>query len=143
MKKQIDLVWNAYKLRWNDELKVFNVFDHRSFYEGVLKLLKAPLTKEEFSEKLRREVQYYYWAKTEWELIIAECTPKIDQKEFNRILSEYYLDRQRELPTPYSTTINISHDDKIDVYDQLYLNWDAFVDYVWKHKPVPRKRVQK
>ena len=143
MKKEIDLVWNVYEMHWSDELKIYNVFTHGSFREDVLKLLKAPLTKEEFAEKLRREAQYRYWAKCEWELIIAGGEPKVDHRELNRLLDECYFDRPKDAPPMRCTHVNLYNDDKIDVYDQLCLNWDAFVDYVWSHKKTPRKRVQK
>ena len=37
--------------------------DDASFLKSVNKLLDAKLPKEEFVEKLRREVCYYYWCK--------------------------------------------------------------------------------
>ena len=73
MKKPIKLVWNAYNYRSVGQgLRVFNIFDHYSFMESVRKLLKKPMSKEEFSELLRREVLYYYWSKDEWELVITD-----------------------------------------------------------------------
>ena len=89
MKKPIKLVWNAYNYRSVGQgLRVFNIFDHYSFMESVRKLLKKPMSKEEFSEMLRREVLYYYWSKAEWELVITDTQPHIDCKELNRLLSE-------------------------------------------------------
>ena len=143
MKKEIELVWNVYNLRWNNELEIFNVFDHRSFNERIQKLLQKPPTKEEFAEQLRREAQYRYWAKCEWELIISDLHTQVDQRELNRILSECYLERSKADPPLRCTHVNLYHDEKIDIYDQLCLNWDAFVDYVWEHRKITRKRVQK
>lgn len=48
---------------------------------------------------------YYFWSKCEWEIIISGWPPRDD---FN--------------------------DAKIDVYDQVKLNWDKFVDYTWDHR---------
>ena len=59
MKKELNLVWNVYDFHINSkECRVFNIFDHYSFRADVEKLLKTKMTKEEFAEKLRREVQY-------------------------------------------------------------------------------------
>ena len=50
MKKPIKLVWNAYNYRSVGQgIRVFNIFDHYSFMESVRKLLKKPMSKEEFS----------------------------------------------------------------------------------------------
>ena len=32
---------------------------------------------------------------------------------------------------PRCEAVNLSDSEKIDVYDQVNLNWDAFVEYVW------------
>lgn len=94
MKKPIKLVWSAYNYRsFGQGLRVFNIFDHYSFMESVRKLLKKPMSKEEFSELLRREVLYYYWSKAEWELVITDTQPHIDSKELNRLITDCYLKR--------------------------------------------------
>lgn len=87
MKKSEQLVWNVYDYGIGERtFRVFNAFDHGSFLADVQKILKADLSKEEFTEKLRREVQYYYWAKCEWECVITDTHPHIGQRELDRIL---------------------------------------------------------
>ena len=74
--------------------------------EKVIKhLLKKSDTKSEFSAALRKEMMWRYWSKCEWEVVLEEWTGRED--------------RVRE---------------KIDVYDQLCLNWDRLVDYCWGFK---------
>ena len=86
---------NAQKIiRWN-------VFNHGSFKNEVNKILQEKLNKEIFSEKLKREVMYYFWSKCEYEIILSPWTGRAD-------------------------------DIKIDVYDQIMMNFDRFVDYVWQ-----------
>jgi len=141
MKKPIKLVWNAYNYRsFGQGLRVFNIFDHYSFMESVRKLLKKPMSKEEFSELLRREVLYYYWSKAEWELVITDTQPHIDSKELNRLITDCYLKRTIEEPHPLYSHVNLSDAEKIDVYEQVRLNWDEFVDYVWKFSKSETKR---
>ena len=67
--------------------------------------MKAYEDKNSFADKLKRELQYYFWSKAEWEIIIS---PWLGSSNSERI--------------------------KIDVYDQVMLNWDVFVDYVWNNK---------
>ena len=137
--KQV-LSWNVYKFdNSNQELNVFNVFEHRSFNFYVKKLLKQDISKEEFENQLLREVQYYYWAKFEWEFVVTGNNPHINQKELERILSECYLKLKKADPPCKHSLINLAHAYKIDVYEQLCLNWNEFVDYVWNHKNHTRR----
>ena len=101
-----NLVWNVIYHNVNrDELGVWNVFDHGRFREDVSKELKKCKTKEEFAEKLRGDLFYYYCSKCEWEVLVSPwCGSK---KE----------------PTI-----------KIDVYWQVMNNWEIFLDYVWNSK---------
>lgn len=79
------------------------MFNHDSFKNEVNKILKEKLSKEVFSEKLRREAMHYFWSKCEYEIILSPWTGRAD---------------------------NI----KMDIYDQIMMNWDKFVDYVWSFK---------
>lgn len=99
MKNAQILTWNVYEFNYSTrELKVFNVFEHNSFYCNIRKLLKKDITKDAFAEQLRREAQYYYWSKTEWESVITDSQPCIDKRELQRIISECYLQRSKDDP---------------------------------------------
>lgn len=144
MKKSEQLVWNVYVYGISDRsFRTFNAFDHYSFLADVQKILKADLSKEEFTEKIRREVQYYYWSKTEWECVITDTQPHIGQQELNRIIDDCYRKLTKEAPPCRFSHVNLSDADKIDVYDQLRLNWDEFVEYVWSFRKPRKGRVKK
>lgn len=46
----------------------------------------------------------------------------------------YYFGSKCEYVTSISSWIGISESEKIDIYDQVKMNWDKFVDYVWSQK---------
>lgn len=142
--KKLNLVWNVYDYgHYDDVPKIFNVFKHSDFMETVEKLLKMELTKEEFAEQLRRKAMYYYWSKTEWECIITGNNPQISDKEVSRIITECYIEGHKGKNFHWSSAINLLDSEKIDVYDQLSLNWEHFVDYVWQFsKPYRRELKQ-
>ena len=99
--------WLVYYYNINArEMHTFNIFDHCGFCKDVKKAAKEYKDKDEFAEQLRRELFYYFGSKAEWEIIIAPWVGG---------------DREKDSV-------------KIDVYDQIMLNWDIFVDYVWKNK---------
>ena len=70
--------------------------------------------REGFERAARRSLMYYFWSKCEWEIIIDHWP---------------HDDRKRELKT--------------DVYKQINLNWDRFIEYVWDHAVELRRREKK
>ena len=98
--------WNVFFHNYNkNEIEQYNIFNHSSFRYEVKQLVKKYKDKDTFTEKLRKELAYYFLSKCEWEVIVS---PWIGKKE--------------------------SCEAKIDVYNQVMLNWDIFADYVWNNK---------
>lgn len=100
------LEWNVYLDDINKrKIIIFNVFKHWAFYEDLKKIIKKYTDIKDFSEELRKICIYYFWSKCEYEIILT-CWPKWDKFK----------------------------EEKIDVYSQLNLNWDKFVNYIWENK---------
>ena len=103
----VPLVWNTYVEEFNAKrMEVHNVFEHYGVMEDLRKAAKKYKDdKDAFAEQLRRTLMYHYWSKCEWEIILS---PWPERKDFR--------------------------EEKIDVFDQVQLNWDVFLDYVWEHR---------
>jgi len=98
--------WNViYHSINSKEIKTHNVLAHGGVRKDIVEATKKCKTKEEFGEKLRSSLMYYYWGKCEWEILI---TPWCGDKD----------------------TIKR----KIDVYEQVMFNWELFLDYVWNER---------
>ena len=122
--KKPNLVWNVWRNDFNDKkIEVFNVFDHYRFREDVEKLMKSKPSYDELSEQLRKTAIYYFWSKCEYEVVVTSWPPRIGADEIQRIRNDSY---------PYGTHVKLEIGSKVDVYSQLQLNWDRFVDYVWR-----------
>ena len=129
------LTWNVYYLDFNGQkIEPFNIFHHWRFCEDIdkdVKVYKKEIKKEgltkkqledllkDFKEQIRREIQYYFWSKYEWEIGITQ--------PFSNTLVEAYT-KGRDYPW-----------EKIDVYDQVMMNWDIFFDYIYRNL-VEKKR---
>ena len=110
-----NLEWNVYIGDFNARtIKRYNVFQHWSFTwdieRGLREIEKSKdlpdnKKKEAFAECVLHNMRYYFWAKCEWEVIISHWPP-----------SEKFCD------------------EKIDVFDQVMLNWDKFIDYIWENR---------
>lgn len=100
------LEWNVYKEDFNNKkIEIFNVFNHHYFMEDLVKIKRKCKEKEEFAKAVKSSLMYYYWSKCEWEIILQSWPQR---ENFNA--------------------------KKIDVYDQVMLNWDKFIDYLWENK---------
>ena len=112
------LTWNAYYEDFNGRrISTFNIFEHTAFFDGCVKAAKKCTTKEDFSEMVRREMMYYFWSKCEWEIILTSWPPTRPEVNFR--------------------------DEKIDVYDQVRLNWDVFIDWLWENRKELKKKKAK
>ena len=100
----INIEWYVYYYDVNrKKIDTYNIFEHSSFKKEFSVLLQCDLTKEVFSDQLKHILQYYFWGKCEWEIVLN-----------------------------HDNGTNIGR--KIDVYNQVMLNWDKFVDYCWSFK---------
>lgn len=98
--------WYVYRHNINSQqIERWNVFDHGRFREDVLRCLKKHENRDGFAEALRRELFYYYHTKAEWEVLIGPWCGGYKTEEL-----------------------------KVDVYRQVMLNWEKFVEYVWSQK---------
>lgn len=108
--------WNVYVGDFNaNEIKVYNIFNHSSFTEDVKKICKK--YKDDyatFCDKLKGSLMYYFWSKCEWEIILSDWPP--------------------------SDRFNSS---KVSVYDQIMLNKEAFMKYVWDTAHTRKTRAKK
>lgn len=59
---------------------------------------------EDTTVKVHAEANLY-WSKCEWEIILSPWPPRDGEQDI-----------------------------KVDVYDQIKINWDHFVDYVWNER---------
>jgi hypothetical protein len=127
-KKNINLEWYVFRHDFNaKKIEKYNVFSHSGFLKDVTKL---PKDKNVFIEQLRRNAMYYFGSKCEMEVIITSWPAYIDMPEYDRITKE--IDHIRnDGRTPRVVNIAPTVGSKIDIYEQLMLNWDAFVNYTY------------
>lgn len=98
------LEWNAYYYNINQrKIEKFNIFYHSSFRQDIEKILKKNKERtKDAEEEILRSLMYYYWSKAEWEILLC---PWIGEN---------------------------NNEMKIDVYDQVMMNWNHFLDYIFE-----------
>lgn len=111
------LEWNVYVSDFNNKKIVeHNVFDHWGVMADLRKAARKYRDKERaaFEEEMKNSLMYWYWSKCEWEIILDHWPTKGEE-----------------------------YQEKIDVFDQIKLNWANFCDYVWAHRAELRRREKK
>ena len=111
-------VWNVFLEDFNGKnIVIYNVFHNYTFDEQLKKEFRRYVRHKDL-EKLKTEIKswamYCFWSKCEYEIILTSFPEKKDFKE-----------------------------KKVDVYQQLMLNWDSFVEYILKNKAYFLRRESK
>lgn len=132
---KLNLCWNVYEHELNsNEIKVYNIFDHGRFFEDVKESLKKCKDKEDFKERIKRHLFYYFGFKCKWEVIITSWPAYICKEELERLYDEATSGEHL-----YGVHPRLEVARKIDIREQVMLNFDVFIDYVWSKKKTYQK----
>lgn len=138
------MIWNVYCEDWNNkEIVKFNIFDHAGFYDDVCKAAKKCETKEEFANEVKQSLMYYFWSRAEYEIVLTSLTCNIDKKELDRLNTEYEEYNTKYGHYPYQISVYPTVGKKVDVFSQVELNFDAFIDYCWNNCNKKKKKREK
>ena len=101
------MVWNVYRYNINSKkIEAFNIFDHGGFKKDVKEAAaKFDYSFDAFKKAVRSSLMYYFWSKSEYEVVVGPWVGG---------------DKKDEM--------------KIDIYDQVVLNWDVFIEYIWDNR---------
>ena len=116
--------WNVFIYDFNKKkIKVKNLFNISITFNEDFEVLKDQIlkgdiaTKEEFADKLKSILMYTFWCRREYEIAISDlCWTYRDAADEMKIKEYEHYCKTAE---------------KIDIYSQIEMNWDRFVDYVW------------
>lgn len=129
------LEWFVYRENWNSrKIEMFNIFDHSRFYNDVKKALKKFDNKEEFAKEVKKSLTLCYWCKSEYEIVITTWSPYITMSELDRLNKEREKTLSQYDREPHRLHINPEVGEKVDIFSQVAMNYNVFIDYLWSHK---------
>ena len=100
--------WNVILKAGGDaKFKPYNIFDYDDFRLSIEELFEKQYPKDRFLLELERIADYFFHAQIEWEMLFPPMN--IAKHSKYNALTWY----------------------KIDVYEQLRINWERFSDYMW------------
>ena len=124
------LSWKVYVSNYGN-IEEYDVFS----YDSLIKYVKS-LKKEHGEDHdaimcdLRAMLMYLFNHKYEWETEISAYTPRIPVEDIDE-LKDYVDSYEREYGTrPTTVSVNLMVSKKIDVFQQIDMNWDRFSEYV-------------
>lgn len=86
------------------KIKKLNIFDHPTFAVKFDKIRKKKLPRDEFEKEVNSILFYHFNSKYEYEVLISSLGDCRKTEE----------------------------EIKVDAYEQIMLNWDAFIDYIYR-----------
>ena len=127
------LSWNVFHYNRKD-IETFNIFDHSSFCKEVINITKeSSQSKAIFRDKIINVLRYYFWCKCEHEIIITTFPTYVSDEGLkkmetvrDKVIQKYSYCK---FVQPYLNT-----ERKVDIYMQVMMNIDHFIDYLWSHK---------
>ena len=126
-----NLMWNVF-VEDNRKIKVYNVLS-KSIIEKIKKAKKKFPNKKDFSEEVRHIMMYHFWSKCEWEIILTSWPTSISVEELNRLREDLkeHVKKYKSVPCRLCPRLDVG--EKIDVFKQIEINWDVFIDYLWNN----------
>ena len=132
-----ELRYNVWYENFNSkEIVPYNVFRNSRFYDGLVKatkIYKKTQDRETYREDIRKELMYAYWSKSEYEIVITSWPPYIDVEDIEKL---DILVKQEEAEwgrKPYRVNIRPVVSKKLDIYEQVMLNFNIFIQYLIDH----------
>lgn len=131
-----NLTWNVFiEDRNSEDIKLYNVLN-TGIVEEIKNRTLGINDKEQFAEEVKSVLMYHYWSRSEWEIVLTDWVPHITVIEFDRLSDELDSYRAKWDKNPYKLSVNLATGKKVDVWDQVQLNWNHFIDYLWNNLKV-------
>ena len=128
------LEWYVFDCDFNtNEVKHHNVFNHHGFMKDLVVVKKRYKDFDTFAQEVKHTLMYHYRSKCEWEVVVTSFPPYINDKELNRLNAERN-ERIEKHGQFIRTWVNLETCKKIDVYDQVLMNWNQFIKYLWENR---------
>ena len=125
--------WNVFRIdSRSGSLKIVNILGDDNFKSAILNLIEKKYGKKQFEKELRDAAKAFINSGTERELSLCEMFPKIITSEIPKIVNEYTETIKRGGTPPKEVRIHPTVHFVVDIYDQLSINWEHFVKYIWE-----------
>lgn len=126
------LSWNVIMEDLNTRKITFHDIFKSGYWEEVAKKLKETFpNRKEWENHFRTRLMSRYGTRAEYEVVVTSWPPFINIDDIEKLQKEVE-DREKTWGSkPHKVNINPTVAEKIDIFQQLDMNWHVFADYVW------------
>lgn len=128
---------NLYYYVYIENINQQTIEKYNVLNDGIIKEIKKHTKgisdKNAFAEIIDPILAYYYRSRAEWEIILTSWPTCVSVHELLRLDQELEFYQKKYKTVPYSLTANLVTEEKVDVYRQIKLNWDIFINYLWEN----------
>ena len=127
----------SWKVFWEDfnkrEIVYYDIFKNGYWEEKAKELKKKHPNFGQWTTAFRIQLMSQYWSRSEYEVIITSWPPYIETKELDRLCQE--REEREKVWGSKILRINprLTTTRKIDIFEQLDMNWEVFTNYVWNN----------
>ena len=135
------LVWHVF-VEEERNIVAVNLFDYNYNFaaKGLMEAKKKYSNNfSEFANYIRLWLMYEFWNRSEYEVTIASYPPHISEDELKRLGIQKTM-RAANGESFCRETVELETSERVDVYTQVMLNWDRFIDYLWNNKDLITKK---
>lgn len=131
------LSWKVYRENFNAHtIEEYDIFQYslsgKSALAETAKELKRQFPNRfSWEEAFRLKLQYYFWSKSEHEIVLTSWPPYIEVEEIDNLQKEVKEHEEKWGYKQYRVIPNLVTAEKVDIYSQIMLNRKVFFDYVW------------
>lgn len=137
-----ELVWNVMFEDWNQGIGYINVFNcNWPFKESVYKAYKKYKNDfDKFSKAVHSSLMCEYWARSQYEIIVAPWPCRLSEEEVERLSQDIEKQKKTYPDAVYHSAYpRIERAIKVDIYSQIMMNWEVFINYLWENKKLINK----
>lgn len=147
-----ELEWNVIVGNFiNNDFELFNILEKDGYLLNDIKakVKHKTLDPEDFNsfvKEVQKSIMYQYWARTEYEVILTSWPTFMSIENFEKTKAEYEAEKKRHEENgwkgPYHIQPYLDAEEKIDVYEQIMINWIPFINYLWNNRYIflPKKK---
>lgn len=120
------LTWNTYiEHIGNNDIGIFNIFKHSYFVEQLVEAILNYTSKQAFEKDLEGILNYCFGHRSQYEVIITSNPAYIDKTDALKL-----YDTIDAGDLKIRNIIKLAMGTKVSIYDQVVINWKAFVSYL-------------
>ena len=115
------------------EIVNYDIFKSGHWEKVACELKEVFPNRKEWEKHFRTRLMSQYWSRSEYEFIATSWPPYITTDKVDEMKREIKEHTEKWGNPPYRINPPLIVARKIDIFEQIDMNWKVFADYVWRN----------